>query len=325
MRVWFLKETPSLCPESSAGVNTLVSSREGVIHRITPRRNDEVNDTWMSDSGRELYKQVAAENRLKACLIDGQAATEAMALQRAADLLVAGGVAVVGSGRQSVEEQFLTQKIAGALKAPAWLVSRITPGDGLLISADRNPNVRGALVTGLIRQLPSAGLAELAAQIDRGAVKTVLAVNEDLAAAGLAAAQLAKVAVIYLGTHASATSAAARVVLPALTIFEKSGTFINQQFRLQKFSQAVPGPAGVRDDLATLAALAVRIGAGAPVGTVESLWKQLAAEVPVLATSTFQNIPATGLLLDATAWADLPYAEGEALHYQPARPAAATT
>ena len=30
---------------------------EGVIHRITPRRNDEVNDSWMSDSGRELYKK----------------------------------------------------------------------------------------------------------------------------------------------------------------------------------------------------------------------------------------------------------------------------
>ena len=29
-----------------------------MIHRITPRRNDEVNDSWMSDSGRELYKKV---------------------------------------------------------------------------------------------------------------------------------------------------------------------------------------------------------------------------------------------------------------------------
>ena len=60
MRVWFLKESPSICTESSAGSNILVSSREGEIHRITPRRNDEVNDSWMTDSGRALYKQVAA-------------------------------------------------------------------------------------------------------------------------------------------------------------------------------------------------------------------------------------------------------------------------
>jgi len=57
MRVWFLKESPSICTESSAGSNTLVSSREGVIHRITPRRNDFVNDSWMSDSGRNYLSK----------------------------------------------------------------------------------------------------------------------------------------------------------------------------------------------------------------------------------------------------------------------------
>jgi NADH-quinone oxidoreductase subunit G len=65
MRVWFLKTTPGICAESSVGVNTEVWSREGVIYRITPRRNDEVNDTWMADSGRLLYKQVTADNRLR--------------------------------------------------------------------------------------------------------------------------------------------------------------------------------------------------------------------------------------------------------------------
>ena len=66
MRVWFLKQTNSIDTESSVGANTTIWSREGVIYRITPRRNDEVNDTWMSDSGRMLYKQVAAADRLTA-------------------------------------------------------------------------------------------------------------------------------------------------------------------------------------------------------------------------------------------------------------------
>ena len=114
-------------------------------------------------------------------------------------------------------------------------------GDKILISADRNPNVRGALVTGLIAA-PSAQLTDLAAAIDAGKVKTVISVGEDLAAAGLTAAQLAKVSIVYLGTHANATSAAAKVVLPTLTVFEKNGTFVNQQFRIQKFHKAVPGP-----------------------------------------------------------------------------------
>ena len=37
----------------------------------------------------------------------------------------AGAIAVVGSGRSSVEEQFLTKKLAAALNAPTQLVSRV--------------------------------------------------------------------------------------------------------------------------------------------------------------------------------------------------------
>jgi NADH-quinone oxidoreductase subunit G len=342
MRVWFLKETPGLDPESSVGANTTVWSREGVIYRITPRRNDEVNDTWMTDSGRALYRQVKADNRLLAPAINGVASTNEMALKAASDLLVGrvvpdepsgktahpedsphrNGLALVGSGRSSVEEQFLTRKLAAVLQVSAMLVSRVGEGDRLLLSADRNPNVRGALVTGLIAALPAQKLASLAADIDAGKVKTVLSVGEDLTAAGLTAAQLAKVSVIYLGTHSNATSEAAKVVIPTLTVFEKPGTFVNQQFRLQKFGQAVPGPAGVANDLATLAQLVLAAG-GAPVSAeLGTLWSLIAAEVPALATVTCASLPATGLLLDATPWTALSFVEGETLHFKPAAAAA---
>jgi len=324
MRVWFLKHTPSIDAESSVGVNTEVWSREGVIYRITPRRNDAVNDTWMPDSGRILYKQVKAFDRLLSPLIRGNATGADMALKAAADLLKAGAVAVVGSGRSSVEEQFLTQKLAAAVRASALLVSRVGAGDGLLVSSDRNPNVRGALVTGLIATLPTSQLTSLATAIDAGKVKTVLSVGEDLAAAGLTTAQLSQVAVIYVGSHQNATSAAAHVVLPTLTVFEKSGTFINQQFRLQKFSRAVPGPAGVSADALILAELVAAAGGGIIPFDLEVLWTTMAAEIKALAGLSFATLPAEGLHLDATPWAGLPFCEGETLHYQPATvPAAA--
>jgi NADH-quinone oxidoreductase subunit G len=314
MRVWFLKQTNSLDTETSVGANTVVWSREGQIYRITPRRNDDVNDTWMADSGRVLFKQVTASDRLTAVESVDSLVT------RAADLLKQGSVAIVGSGRSSVEEQFLTKKLAAAFNASVTLVSRVGQGDKLLISADRNPNVRGALVTGLISSLPSAQLTELAAAIDAGKIKTVVAINENLTSAGLSAAQLAKVSVIYLGTHADATSAVAKVVIPTLTVFEKSGTFVNQQFRIQKFAKSVPGPSGATDDLVVLAKLA-----GIAATDIDAVWKLLAAEVPALGTMSYANIPETGLLLDATPFAALPFAEGETLHYKPATPAAAAT
>jgi NADH-quinone oxidoreductase subunit G len=319
MRVWFLKQTNSLDTESSVGANTVAWSREGVVYRITPRRNDEVNDTWMADSGRLLYKQVRADDRLVEVTVDGLSALPAAAAAKAAALFQAGGVAVVGSGRSSVEEQFLTKKLAEALGATAQLVARTGPGDGILVSADRNPNVRGALVTGLIRELPAAQLTALGAQIDAGTIRTVVAVGEDLAAAGLTAAQLEKISIVYLGTHRNPTSEAAQVVFPTLTVFEKSGTFVNQQFRIQKFAAAVPGPAGATDDLAVLAGL---LGAAAPAAELHALWIVLAREIPALGPIRYANLPDTGLLLDATAWAHLPFPEGQGLHYQPAAPAA---
>jgi NADH-quinone oxidoreductase subunit G len=323
MRVWFLKQTPSLDAESSVGANTEVWSREGVIYRVTPRRNDAVNDTWMTDSGRMLYKQVKAEDRLLHAAVNGSPATPEAALHAAGELLRGGSVAVVGSGRSSVEEQFLTRKLAEALKTSVQLVSRVGQGDGILLSADRNPNVRGALVTGLIAALPAQKLAGLAADIDAGKVRTVVSVGEDLAAAGLTAAQLEKVAIVYIGTHRNPTSDAARVLLPALTIFEKSGTFVNQQFRLQKFNAAVPGPADVADDRGTLADLAAAAG-GTPVPSdLGALWTQLASEVKSLAGLSFAQLPATGHVLDAAPWAGLPFVEGETLHFKPAAAAPA--
>jgi len=325
MRVWFLKQTDSIDTESSVGANTVVWSREGVIYRITPRRNDAVNDTWMADSGRVLYKQVKSDARLTAVKVNGADSALDMAIHAAAELGKAGRAAIVGSGRSSVEEQFLTRKLAAALNAPVALVSRVGQGDKLLVSADRNPNVRGALVTGLITALPAAKLTELGAAIDAGTVTTVISLGEDLAAAGLTAAQLTKVSVVYLGTHANATSAAAKIILPTLTVFEKSGTFVNQQFRIQKFLKAVPGPAGATEDLTVLARLVTAAGAAIPASDLGAVWKLIAAEVPALGTMAFANLPDTGLLLDATPYAALPFAEAETLHYKPATQPAPTT
>jgi NADH-quinone oxidoreductase subunit G len=371
MRVWFLKQTNSLDFESSVGANTVVWSREGVIYRITPRRNDEVNDTWMADSGRELFKQVRAADRLTAIQVKGTDSGLPMAAHTAREIFAAhtGAVAVVGSGRSTVEEQFLTKKLAAALGAPVHLVSRVGAGDGILVSADRNPNVRGALVVGLISSLPAGpgstgvspassnqaggtpalpvgtgGLESLAADIDAGKITAVVALGEDLAAAGLTAAQLAKVAVVYLGTHANATSAAAQVVVPTLTVFEKNGTFVNQQFRIQKFHQAVPPPPGPAtdptpaglipnlalsggpvNDLVALAKLIEAGGAPSQPADLHALWAAIAAEVPALGTMTFAKLPDTGLLLDPTPWAALPFVEGATLHFKPAAPAAAAT
>ncbi len=321
MRAWFLKETHSICTESSVGANTVVGSREGTIYRITPRRNDQVNDTWMADSGRERYKQVEAKNRLLHPRVDGAETADPEAAVAAASRLLQGGkgIAFVGSGRCSVEEQYLFRKLADQVGAKSRaLVSRVSEGDGLLISADRNPNVRGALVTGLIDELPGRELSALATGIDSGELDTVVVYNEDLTAAGMTAEQLDKITVIYLGTHANPTSDRSQVALPTLTVFEKNGSFINQQYRLQKFFQAVPGPAGAPGDLRTLAGLLAGNGLQGHPG-IDDVWEEMSEAIPAFSGLRFMKIPSGGLPLEVPSrLRDLPYAEGKTLHYEPA-------
>lgn len=325
MRVWFLKETKSIDFESSVGCNTIVSAREGKIYRITPRRNDAVNDTWMPDSGRELYKQVEAESRLLACLVGGGAVSAAQAIAHAVELLKGEGVAIVGSGRCTVEEQFALKAIADQLGTrDVYLVARYGEDDGILISKDRNPNVRGALATGLIDALPQERLDDLAAKIDSGAIKTIFAVKEDIAAAGLSPEQLRKVQIVALDTHASPTTEAARVAIAGLTQFEKSGTVINQQFRIQRFHTVVPGPAGAAEDLFALASIQAGLSGESFPSTVGSVWQSIAAKQPIFAGLSFAAIGDQGMPLDGSAFDGLPFAEGKSLHFEPKSAAAAT-
>lgn len=318
MRVWFLKETRSICTESSVGSNTLVGSREGKIYRITPRQNNEVNDTWMADSGRALYKQVEAKTRLHFATVDQLQAKQETAAEKAADLLKTGKLAAVGSGHASVEEQFLLKKLAAAANAVAThLVARLGEGDGLLISADRTPNTRGALVTGLIRELPSTRLDDLSRSIESGDVDTLLVVTEDLSTAGLSPELLKKVKLVYIGTQTNPTAEAADVVLPGLTVFEKNGSFINQQFRLQTFEAAVPGPAGAEDNLAILGGLLERLTGEPAPARLDAVWSELNETVPSLSGHSHSTIPHLGVAIDPGHLADLPFPEGKTLHYEP--------
>ena len=318
MRVWFLKRTNSICTESSVGANTEIWSREGKIYRVTPRRNDAVNDTWMTDTGRELFKAVESEDRLTHYTIDGVHKTDDEAAVAAAKLLKSGDVAIIGSAQSSVEEQYFYKIIADRSEASVSLISSVGAGDGILLSEDRTPNLRGALLNGLIAKLPEADLAATARGIQSGAVKTLVVVNQDVTEFGIPADLLAKVKVIYFGTHANETSKVADVVCPSLMVFEKDGSFVNQSFRLQKFKAAVPGPRGIHSDFSVLEKLVAALGDEQPAApTLDGVWGEIAEQVSAFTGQSWRGISDEGIALDPAALLDLPFVETKNLKFDP--------
>ncbi len=308
MRVWFLKKTPSICTESSVGVNTTVWSREGKIYRITPRQNDAVNDTWMADSGRELYKQVEDAQRITSASVKGAKTSLDVAFNTASEIIKSGHLAIVGSGHLSVEEQYLLSDLAKKHSSKTYVPAHTGKGDGMLISEDHTPNFRGALVTGLT-QSAAVDLKALSSDIESGKVKSLLICREDVTTLGISAQLLSKVRVVTIATHRNSTTDAAEVVLPGLTVFERSGSFINCQFRLQSFAQAIPGPAGTLPDSSYLARFAGL--------NVDSIWKELAQHVPALAGLAHGKIPEDGVVIDSSKWSSVTFPEGRLLKFAP--------
>lgn len=316
MRVWFLKKTNSICTESSVGVNTIIGSREGKIYRTTPRRNDAVNDTWMSDSGRELYKAVESEDRLQHYWWGEEAISFEEACLRFKEILETEGTAYVGSSLMSVEEQFLFKKVVDKYDGPVCGVYHQRKGDGLLISSDARPNLRGVLLTGLLKELPEQNLSKLLTLIRSGKVHNLVVYHEDIMKLGLTQEDLRKVRIIFIGTHENETSKIASLLLPTLMVFEKAGSFINQQWRLQKFHSAVPGPNGVLPDIDLLHK--ILMGKERESLDMEKLWEQMREQIPQFKEiNGFKGIPDEGIIVENNVFKHFQFCEGKGLHFNP--------
>ena len=85
MRVWFLKTHESVCPGCSTGCNIFVDERDGEVQRLRPRRNVEVNKSWMCDPGRALYKEIGVTSRVSGARVAGRPRWEGMSVGAALD------------------------------------------------------------------------------------------------------------------------------------------------------------------------------------------------------------------------------------------------
>ena len=299
MRVWFLKETKSVCTSCATGCSITIGSREGIIHRYEPRENDAVNGPWMCDSGRLNYKWVARGDRLKDVVARGQKSTwPTVTKEISARLAVApqGSVAIIASARQTTEEMFLLKKLATKLGALTDSIAREGEGDRLLVNADQNPNSNGARLTGLAFTEFGINLPKSAAGIANGTIKTLIVFGEDVTKHGFDAPLLAKLETLIVSDILpNATTAAATHLLPGAAHAEKRGTFVNVKGRLQKFMKAVEAPGDARAEWEFLHELVHNVTGQNGFATIEGLFNQMAKEVPAFAGLEWAKVGDTGV------------------------------
>jgi NADH-quinone oxidoreductase subunit G len=311
MRVWFLKETPTIDVNCGTGSNITVGTRENRIYRITPRDNDAVNGPWLPDSHRLNFKFVADPKRLTAPQVRPQIGDTKPGWQQAINLAAealrknSGKVAILASGRATNEELFLVSRLASALKASVVdILPRTGEPDGMLIAADRNPNTTGAKLLGIA----TGKLAEIANGIRSGSITALLVLGEDATNAGLTADDLAKLdALVAMDILPNATTDKAHFVLPSSAWCEKRGSMINLKNRIQRLNKAVVAPGSARDDWEILRDLIFAVSGSNGLHSIEDVFKAMASATPALAGLTLSRIGDLGVDLNNR---ELPNAAG---------------
>jgi NADH-quinone oxidoreductase subunit G len=310
MRVWFLKETKSLCTSCATGCNIVIGSREGKIYRYEPRENDAVNACWMCDYGRLNYKWIGRKDRCaevrSSKIEDRRSKSEvrsqpegwAAVLREISERLKqapAGTVAVIGSARQTNEELYLLAKLAKALGAVTDSVPRTGEGDRLLLNADRNPNSTGARLTGIAAEPMGSNLPKIGEGIRGGRIKILIVVGEDVSRHGLGADLLGKLETLIVSdVLLSETTRLADYVLPGCAHAEKRGTFTNTKGRVQKFMKAVEPPGDARPEWEFLGELLSDLSGKDGLVSIEGLFNQMATEVPAFNGLTWAGLGDTG-------------------------------
>ena len=304
MRVWFLKETKSICTSCATGCNTIIGTREDVIYRQTPRENDHVNSSWMCDYGRLNFKYLEAENRLLEPQIrsGGQlmpANWPAAIAEAALQLKQFSGpeIAIVASGRMTNEELWLTRQLARTLAIDTIdIVPRRGPGDNILLSEDRNPNTNGArLILGSSSE-PGAKLMSIADAVRSGRIKALVILKENAMHLGLPVEKLAELrALVVMNVLPNDATKNATVVLPACGFAEKRGSMVNGKGRLQRLNHAVRPPGNARDDWEILRDLLQAVGGGDSLHSIDDVFRHISETVPQLGGLTLNKIGDLGV------------------------------
>jgi NADH-quinone oxidoreductase subunit G len=232
-----------------------------------------------------------------------------------------GAVAFLGSGFLTTEEAYLFARLADAAGTPHRSVAvelgpeRHIPNlQGGVTGREAAPNRRGAELAGLASAAADAGTPDAGPILDAesllhgdGAARCAVLVvcDSDFGAAAWDPATVERLrrarVLIVFGWADSPLAQAADVALPVATHAERDGTFVNVEWRVQRFERAFPAPGQARPAVEALSELLARYDARWANLGAAAVFDRLAAELPAFAGLSWHHLPATGAALDVPA------------------------
>ncbi len=256
-RVWYLKDSETICNGCSTGCNVKMYFNKEGIFRMKPVYNEKVNGHWMCDTGRNAYKFVNQEARLLkgkkshagtwSDVAAGALAKEVSAILKATS---PDKLALVLTAQYTVEEfDAIVSTFVNEYKSKNvffWINNQETfeSFDGLLYRGDKNPNTKGLLKV-LEKYGLSATWSQLETGLDKGQFQTVVvagpenqSVFPDLSANIKQFSKAKNLVWFTAGKNPELEGLKGNTFLiPVKSFVEKEGTFINYAGIEQKFKK----------------------------------------------------------------------------------------
>lgn len=298
-RVWFLKSVDSVNPYDSLGANISIDFNENTVWRIVPRRNPDVNKSWLANEHRLIYQELS-EHRLTGGLRNGEACSLGDAYLAAGQALRnANNIAVVADGRATLEDNAALLALVDKLgdKADVYGGTWMPVGspDGIARSGDPLGNRRGLEALGITDNLDQ--LVERAGDYD-----CLFVLGQDLWQQNPEQAEklgAIKERVVLSSWHTE-TVQRATIAVGIRAWAEIRGTMINVDGRIQMLN-ACPVCPNQNLDPAWQAMVRLSGQCGdTPLPWLSEIdaWKEAQQRIPAIAGLKYRHIGAMGVALE---------------------------
>lgn len=303
-RVWFLHATDSVCAGCSTGCTVRIDHRDGAVFRTIPRRNVEVNRSWLCDEGRLSFHELARGERIVRPLSRGRDDVHAPVTWEDAVNSIDSRLRQIrgASGERSIlglaspsatnEALFLFKRYLAGARFDFRLDSEdktvTEQEDKILRHVDKHPNSMGAMklaimtgdLSGIGAAIEAAKTGALRAGIVMYHKPLVRRASDDEAESRLAALVEALGYSVVLATHSAEWQSKANVVLPIAGWSEEDGTFTNFQGRIQFAGRATAPPGDALPAWEVFAMLLHTSGVESPWMSAEDVFKTMAEDEP---------------------------------------------
>ncbi len=261
-RAWELDRAPTVCTGCSQGCNAVAETRDNVVVRLKPRANDQVNQYYLCEVGRQGYREFNRRDRADQPLVR-QGNTLAIAewddaIARAAQSLAGRRLVVLASANLSNEALFLLERTifavggTGVFRLERGAEAPLPGAPDLALRSERAANATAA------RRLGFTETASIGSALHEG--DALLIVGDQLDGVGATDLDRAS-SIVFVGTALPAVlDARAAVVLPITNTVEEEGTLTNLRGRVQRFLQAKAAPGVARPTWYVLADLLAAVG-----------------------------------------------------------------